>query len=133
MVFIEDDEHLWRRLTPNAYLPDGTVTSAAFKGGEKEFSVDIASMTTLAESVNRSGKPCCRLGVMHAKGPRELGHNPVHAPEPGNDAHAYLEGTHPKIPRSLSRKLADCCTSIKDVWSIGSVPNECMAKCAQPS
>lgn len=131
MIHIGDNEILLRRLHPGvAFLPDGTVTSAAFKGGKGAFSVDIESMTSQQESVDRAQKVCYRLGQMKASHPRGLKCEPTHDPELDNPAHAFLANTRPKIPRSLSRALAGECFGIDGVWSSGSDVEECLVHIA---
>jgi hypothetical protein len=88
---IADDELLWRRLHPDWVLPadDGfRISSAAFKDGRREVSVDLAELTTQEKTL--AGFPDQGLAEIKAGVPRSLGHAIVRDPIEDNPAHALI-------------------------------------------
>lgn len=66
-------------------------------------SVDLARLTTPAESLARRLGPCF-LGVLRVKDVHDLGLTVRHAPTDDNAAHSIIEGVN---TRELCRKLAE--------------------------
>lgn len=105
-VEIEDDDDLFRRIAPDFLLPDGTITSAAFKlrgQPDPNISVDLARLTSPAASLAPVQGRGFRLGVLKAHAPRVLGLRVDHDPQKGNPAHSLILGASTK---AHSRGLA---------------------------
>lgn len=88
---ITDDDLLWRRLHPTWVIPtdDGfRISSAAFKDGRHEVSVDLAALTTQEQTL--AGFPQQGLAEIKAAVPRALKHAIVRDPVAGNPAHALI-------------------------------------------
>ena len=89
---ISDSDLLWRRLFPKWIVPaDGggvRISSAAFKDGNREVSVNLAALTTqektLAEFSDQG------IAEIPAGTPRSLGHAIVRDPTAGNPAHTLI-------------------------------------------
>lgn len=88
---IADDDLLWRRLHPTWVVPTDEgfrISSAAFKDGRHEVSVDLAALTTQVQTL--AGFPQQGLAELKARVPRSLGHAIVRDPVEGNPAHALI-------------------------------------------
>ncbi len=89
---ITSEELLWRRLHPKWVIhnEDGSfrVSSAAFKDGRHEVSVDIATLTAIEDSL--AGFTDQGLAELQAGVSRSLGHAVVRDPLPENVAHALI-------------------------------------------
>ncbi|MGH9837472.1 MAG: hypothetical protein ACREEM_01665 [Blastocatellia bacterium] len=88
---IPDDDLLWRRLRPDWVIPteDGfRISSAAFKDGRHEVSVDLAAQTTQEKTL--AGFPNQGLAEIKAGFPRSLGHAIIRDPIVNNPAHALI-------------------------------------------
>ena len=104
LVDIDDDDELYRRIVSFHINSDGSVNSAAFKlrgNPDPSISVDLAKLTTPQECARRPGRPGFGVAVLVAQVPRSLGftvrHDPNPAEDPGNDAHALIEGDNDKV------------------------------------
>ena len=116
IVEIQDTEELYRRIHPYHIKPDGTVSSAAFKGGDSyELSVELARLTTPEETVQRGrqlGRECVGLAILMAGQARELSqevrHDPLGPDAPGgpNPAHALIIG---QKTEPIAKQLARSC------------------------
>jgi len=88
---ILDDDLLWRRLHPDWVIPiegGSRVSSAAFKDGHREVSVDLAALTTQEKTL--AGFPTQGLAEIKAGVPRTLGHAIVRDPTDVNPAHTLI-------------------------------------------
>lgn len=116
MADVEDiaaGDALYRRLAPEHINADGSVNSAAFKLSGKpdpSISVDLARLTTPADSLAGANRPGFRLGTLIASLPRNIGLRVRHDPLPGNRAHSVIEGENTK---SRCRQLAAGTTLIE--------------------
>lgn len=105
---IKNDALLWRRLHPTWVIrnDDGSyrVSSAAFKDGRHEVSVNLAELTTVENSL--AGFPEQGLAELQAGIPRLLGHALVRDPLPDNPAHALIcePFPHPNSKRERDAK-----------------------------
>ena len=110
---IEDDDGLYRRLSPDQMYPDGTVNSNAFKSGGKpdaSISVDLAKLTTAQDALARGGnRPGFAVGELFARLPRDLGFSVRHHPLPDDNAHSLIEGEN---DRKKCRLLAETTTVV---------------------
>lgn len=116
---ILDDDRLYRRLHPACIKQDGTVSSITFMTNnfpDGQASVDLAKLTTPAESVDRGGKGHRKLGQLRAGGPRALGLDVVHDPLEDNHAHSLILGANSK---AICRKLARLVDVLPGVESKG--------------
>src|SRR5689334_6696526 len=119
IVEIEDTDELYRRIHPNHRKPDGTVSSAAFKGSDSyELSVDLARLTRPGETFQRGrllGRECVGLAVLIAGRARELSqevrHDTLGPDTPGgpNPAHALIIG---QKTEPIAKQLARSCRFI---------------------
>ncbi len=103
---IKPEDRLLRWLHPGQFnWVENRPTSAAFK--DEEMSVDILSMTTVAESYERAKKigknAVASLGCQDVL---DLGLEIKYNPIEGNDAHTLILGNKTK---SIARKLASKC------------------------
>jgi hypothetical protein len=108
-VEIGPDDLLYHRLAPgNAHIKrDGSVASNAYKLNSQpdlEPSVDLAKLTTPAESVNRAPSAGFKLGVLRVGDIKALGFEIVPKPTDDNPAHCIIEGNRSKDTCS---RLAD--------------------------
>lgn len=106
MVFevrqIEDDDELYRRIAPDHFKTDGTVSSATYKKSNKpdpEISVNLAYLSTIEKTLEN--KPHFGVGSLIARYPREIGlvvvHDPIDHPiELINEAHSLIKGASTK-------------------------------------
>ena len=89
---ISASDLLWRRLFPKWILPidEGgvRVSSAAFKDGNREVSVNLAALTTQQKTL--AGFPDHGIAEILADVPRSLGHAIVRDPEEDNPSHALI-------------------------------------------
>lgn len=89
---ITDEALLWRRLHPTWVIAneDGSyrISSAAFKDGNHEVSVNLAELTTPEETL--AGFSQQGIAELQARIPRSLGHALVRDPAPLNPAHALI-------------------------------------------
>lgn len=89
---ITNDALLWRRLHPTQVIcnDDGSyrISSAAFKDGNHEVSVNLAALTTTEDTL--AGFPDRGIAELQAGIPRSLKHALVRDPEPQNPAHALI-------------------------------------------
>jgi hypothetical protein len=89
---IPNSERLWRRLFPKWIVPteDGgiRISSAAFKDGNREVSVNLAALTTQEKTL--AGFSDQGIAGLLAQVPRSLGHAIVRDPLPDNPAHALI-------------------------------------------
>jgi hypothetical protein len=88
---ITDNDLLWRRLHPDWVIPTDSgfrISSAAFKDGRHEVSVNLAALTTVEETL--AGFPNQGLAEIRAGVPRSLGHSIVRDPEESNPSHALI-------------------------------------------
>lgn len=105
---ITNDALLWRRLHPIWVIQndDGSyrVSSAAFKDGQHEVSVNLAALTTIEDTL--AGFPDRGIAELQAGIPRSLGHALVRDPEPDNPAHALIcePVPHPSKQRERDAK-----------------------------
>lgn len=116
IVEIQDADELYRRVHPHHLKPDGTVSSAVFKGSDSyELSVDLARLTTLEETFQRGrlmGRECIGLAVLTVQLARKLSqevrHDPLGPDTLGgpNPAHALIIG-HKTEP--IAKQLARNC------------------------
>lgn len=107
---IEDDDELYRRIVRNHLDSDGRVTSNAYKRNGKpdpSVSVDLARLTSIAESAARGAKPGTGIGVLVAAAPRELKLSVHHSPADSNSAHCSIETLTTK---EHCRRLAEATT-----------------------
>lgn len=101
-IEILDDDELYRRIHPNFWKPDGTVSSAMFKqrGGDG-LSVDFAKLTTIDQTLD--GYSSFGLASIAVRVPRQLELEVLHDPLPDNYAHGIVSG---KITESKAKKVA---------------------------
>lgn len=97
MVFqvrlIKDEDVLHRRIPPNYFKTNGTISSSAYKVNdrpEEEISVDLAHLTTIEKTLK--DRPHFGIGSLIALDPRSLGLEVVHDPLPDNEAHSLIQG-----------------------------------------
>lgn len=99
IVPVEGDDELYRRIVSFHLYDDGTVNPAAFRLRGKpdpSLSVEHAKLTTARECADRPGRPGFGVAALKASVPLALGLKVQHAPEPGNYAHALIEGNDNK-------------------------------------
>lgn len=101
MVFvirkIDDDDELYRRIAPDHFKTDGTVSSGAYKlkgKPDKEISVNLAYLSTIEKTLEN--RPNFGVGSLIARYPREIGLEVVHDPLPDNEAHSLIKGATTK-------------------------------------
>ncbi len=100
MVFevrqIDDDDELYRRIAPNYFKEDGSISSSAYKVNgrpDKEISVNLAYLTTIDKTLQ--DRPTFGVGSLIARYPREIELEVVHYPlYPDNEAHALIKGAN---------------------------------------
>ena len=98
MVFevrqIEDDDELYRRIPPNYFKTNGTISSSAYKLNgrpDREISANLAYLTTIEKTLEN--RPNFGVGSLIARGPRSIGLEVVHDPIfPDNEAHSLIKG-----------------------------------------
>jgi hypothetical protein len=102
---IPDDAFLYRRIIPKWFVAneDGTkrISSAAFKDGNGELSVNVASLTTPRRVLQ--GRPDDRLAQLQARIPRSLKLNVMMDVKPGDPSHAVI---CPEASKSQARRMA---------------------------
>ncbi len=99
MERITPEDDLYRRMAPGFLKPDGTISSAAYKTNsmpDKSISVDLARLTTPAESLGRVKRPGFRLGQLSAAVPFSLQFIVRLDPIEGNYSHSLIEGENTK-------------------------------------
>ena len=109
MVFevrqIEDDDELYRRIAPNYFKEDGSISSSAYKVNgrpDKEISVNLAYLTTIDKTLKDRSN--FGVGSLIARYPREIGLEVVHDPQyPENEAHSLIKGASKKECSELAR------------------------------
>ena len=116
IVEILDSDNLYRRIHPNHRNPDGTISSAAFKGSDSyEYSVDLARLTSPKQTFDRAvllNRACIGVASLTAGEVRELSQEAKHDPlseedqDGPNPAHALIIGDK-SIP--IARQLARRC------------------------
>jgi hypothetical protein len=98
MVFevrqIEDNDELYRRIAPNYFKEDGSISSSAYKVNgrpDREISVNLAYLTTIDKTLQ--DRPLFGVGSLIARYPREIELEVVHDPVyPDNEAHSLIKG-----------------------------------------
>ena len=99
MVFkvrqIEDDDELYRRIAPQFFKTDGSISSSAYKLSgrpDKEISVNLAYLTTVEKTL--LDRPNFGVGSLIARSPRNIGLGVVHDPQvnPDNESHSLIKG-----------------------------------------
>jgi len=109
---IAHDDELYRRIAPDFFKADGTVSSGAYKvkgQPDKEISVNLKYLTTIEETLR--DRPTFGVGSLIARSARDLGLEVVHDPQPDNYAHSLIKGASTKTHCS---KLAEATTIIKE-------------------
>lgn len=124
VVEILDTDELYRRIHPNHLKPDGTVSSAAFKGSDSyELSVDLGQLTTPEETFNRAEhlhRECIGVASLFAGQARGLSQEVVHKPLEEHDvggpnpAHTLIIG---QKTEPVAKRLSRCCS-----WVFGPIP-----------
>lgn len=109
---VDDDEHLWRRIASDHYIPvEGggmRISSGAWK--TRELSLDRASiLQRLGLDASFTGRGGVGVADLTAAEYRSKGMNPVPDPLPENSAHAIVEG---KITNSQATAMSRWCTFI---------------------
>lgn len=94
---ISDDEILWRRVPPSNVKFDNSGNligpkSSAFKEGDPPMSVDIASLSSVEQTL--SGHENFQIAAFSAGQAREIDCKVVRNPLPENPAHALVIGSH---------------------------------------
>jgi hypothetical protein len=112
VIAISDDDFLLRRLNRKGQLnPDKTVNSNAYKKAGKpdpEISVDVATLTTVRESLLRAPNPSeFTMGIIQTATVRALGLAVQHQPTDENPAHSVITGNASK---------ATCRDLAKETW-----------------
>jgi len=99
---VDEKEDLWRGIHESFVRKDANgkirPSSAAFKDGRRELSVDIASKTTPKKSI--AGRAA--LVSFAASIPKQYGHSIKHVPSEDNPAHALVLG---KMGNPCIRKI----------------------------
>lgn len=117
---IPDDAFLYRRIIRQWFVQngDGTerISSAAFKDGRGELSVNVASLTTPRRVLQ--GRPKDRLAQLQAKIPRSLFLNVMMDAKPDDPSHAVI---CPKASDAKARRMAADATLV-DVTAMSSWP-----------
>jgi hypothetical protein len=99
IVAVDDDELLYRRLVPDHLHDDGSVKSNAYKLHAKpdpSISVDLASLTTVEESIARGRRDDTKLRALRVSEVRALGLTVRHDPTEDNPSHTVIEGNQSK-------------------------------------
>lgn len=102
---IEEDDELYRRIAPNFFKEDGSISSSAYKVNgrpDKEISVNLAYLTTIDKTLK--DRPTFGVGSLIARYPREIGLEVVHDPKPpDNVAHSLIKGASNKECSELAK------------------------------